>query len=140
VIILDTNVISEPMRHASDGTVQNWLNEQVDSALFTTSISVMELRLGVERLPEGKRKANLWDVLDFTLSRLIGPRILPFDTAAAIECARLAALAEAGGTPIGQADGQIAAIARTRDFAIATRDTAPFENAGLTVINPWASA
>ena len=137
MIVLDTNVISEPMRADPDGAVLNWLNEQVDRALFTTSVTVLELRFGVERLPEGKRKTNLWDVLDFTLSRLIGQRILPFDTAAAIECARIAALAEANGTPIGQADAQIAAIARTHKFAIATRDAAPFQQAGLTVINPW---
>lgn len=140
MIVLDTNVISESMRGEPDGAVRNWLNKQVDSALFTTSVTVMELRFGLERLPEGKRKTNLRDVLDFTLSRPIGPRILAFDTAAAIECARIAALAEAGGTPIGQADAQIAAIARTHDFAVATRDTALFQNAGLTVINPWASA
>ena len=137
MIVLDTNVISEPMRGEPDGAVLNWLNGQVDRALFTTSVTVLELRFGVEKLPEGKRKTNLWDVLDFTLSRLIGPRILPFDTAAAIECARIAALAETGGSPIGQADAQIAAIARTHKFAIATRDTAPFQQAGLSVINPW---
>ena len=139
MIVLDTNVISEPMRADPDGAVLNWLNEQVDRALFTTSVTVLELRFGVERLPEGKRKTNLWDVLDFTLSRLIGQRILPFDTAAAIECARITALAEANGTSIGQADAQIAAIARTHKFAVASRDAAPFQQAGLTVINPWES-
>ena len=137
MIILDTNVISEPMQRAPDQDVVAWLNGQIDSALFTTSITVVELRFGLERLPEGKRKTNLWAVLDFTLSRLIGSRILPFDTAAAIEAARIAALAEAGGTPIGQADGQIAAVAKAHGFAIATRDTTPFQHAGLTVINPW---
>ena len=137
MIILDTNVISEPMQRAPDRAVVAWLNGQIDSALFTTSSTVMELRFGLERLPESKRKTNLWAVLDFTLSRLIGSRILPFDTAAAIEAARIAALAEAGGTPIGQADGQIAAVAKAHGFAIATRDTLPFQHAGLTVINPW---
>lgn len=139
MIVLDTNVISEPMRSAPNHAVVDWLNRQKDIALFTTSITVMELHFGVARLPEGKRKAKLWEVLDFTLSRLFGPRILPFDTAAAIEAAQIAALAEAKGTPIGPADGQIAAIARTHGFAIATRDTAPFQLAGLTVINPWKS-
>ncbi|TVP77046.1 type II toxin-antitoxin system VapC family toxin [Thioalkalivibrio sp.] len=137
MIVLDTNVISEPIRRAPDGAVVEWLNGQKDTALFTTSITVMELRFGLARLPEGKRKADLWAVLDFTLSRLVGPRILPFDTAAAIEAARIAALAEAAGTPMGQADGQIAAIARTHGFAVATRDADPFQRAGLTVINPW---
>jgi hypothetical protein len=137
VIVLDTNVISEPMRSRPDAAVVAWLNGQSDTALFTTSVSVMELRFGLERLPEGKRKTGLWEVLDFTLSRLVGPRILPFDVPAATEAARISAVAEAAGTAIGQADAQIAAIARSHGFAIATRDVAPFETAGLTVINPW---
>jgi predicted nucleic acid-binding protein len=140
VIVLDTNVISEPMRPRPDAGVIAWLNAQSDTALFTTSVTVMELRFGVARLPEGKRKADLWEVLDFTLSRLVGPRILPFDVPAALEAARLAAEAERAGTPIGQADAQIAAITRTHGFAIATRDVAPFETAGLSVLNPWSPA
>ena len=137
MIVLDTNVISEPMRRSPDPAVVRWLNGQSDNALFTTSITVMELRFGLERLPEGKRKSNLREVLDFTLSRLVGPRILPFDVPAAAEAARIAARAEADGTPIGQADAQIAAIARMHGFAIATRDSTPFQRAGLTIIDPW---
>lgn len=140
MIVLDTNVISEPMRAAPDRGVVDWLNGQRDAALFTTSVTVMELRFGLERLPEGRRKADLWAVLDFTLSRLIGPRVLPFDMAAAAEAARIAATAEAEGTPIGQADAQIAAIARTHGFAVATRDAGPFRRAGVSVINPWEPA
>ena len=138
MIVLDTNVISEPMRSRPDAAVVAWLNGQSDTALFTTSVTVMELRFGLERLPEGKRKADLWEVLDFTLSRLTGPRILPFDVPAAAEAARISAKAEAAGTPIGQADAQIAAITRAHGLAIATRDAAPFQTAGLTVINPWS--
>ena len=137
MIVLDTNVISEPMRSGPDAAVVRWLNAQTGAALFTTSVTVMELRFGLERLPDGKRKDRLWEVLDFTLSRLVGPRILPFDAAAATEATRIAAEAEASGTPIGEADAQIAAITRANGFAIASRDTAPFQSAGLTVINPW---
>jgi predicted nucleic acid-binding protein len=140
VIILDTNVISAPMRTAPDPTVIAWLNGQVDAALFTTSITVMELRFGVERLPHGRRKADLWDVLDFTLSRLVGPRILAFDAPAAAMAARIVAEAETAGASIGQADAQIAAIASTHGFSVATRDVAAFHMAGLAVINPWTQA
>jgi hypothetical protein len=140
VIILDTNVISEPMRAAPDPAVIAWLNGQLYAALFTTSITVMELRFGIERLPEGRRKADLWDVLDFTLSRLVGARVLIFDTPAAAMAARIAAETEKAGMPMGQADVQIAAIASTHGLAIATRDVAPFQAAGLAVINPWTQA
>lgn len=140
MIVLDTNVISEPMRPAPSGAVVAWLNGQDEALLFTTSVTVMELRFGLERMPEGRRRADLWAVLDFTLSRLVGPRVLPFDAAAAAEAARIAALAEAAGAPIGQADAQIAAIARVHGFAVATRDAAPFRQAGLAVIDPWIPA
>ena len=140
MIMLDTNVISEPMRNLPDEAVVAWLNGQAATALYTTSINVMELRFGPERLPDGRRKRELWEVLDFTLSRLVGSRVLVFDALGAAEAARITASAERAGAPIGQADAQIAATARIHDFAIATRDTAPFERAGLTVINPWESA
>lgn len=70
----------------------------------------MELHFGLERLPEGKRKADLRTVVDFTLSRLFGPRILLLDAAASTLAARIAAKAETARTPIGQADAQIAGI------------------------------
>lgn len=140
MIVLDTNVISEPMRAAPDTAVIAWLNGQAQAALFTTSINVMELRFGVERLPEGRRKTDLWDVLDFTLSRLVGPRVLAFDAPAAALAARIVAKAEASGAPIGQTDAQIAAITAAHGFAVATRDVAPFHMAGLAVINPWTQA
>jgi len=137
MIVLDTSVISEPMRASPEINVVDWLNTQSPAGLFTTSVSILELRLGVARLPEGKRKAGLWEVLDFTLSRLVGARVLPFDESAAIEAAGIAADAERKGRPIGQADCQIAAIVRSCGFAIASRDVDPFEQAEVAVINPW---
>jgi len=127
------------MRSGPDANVVRWLNEQTATALFTTSVTVMELRFGIERLPDGKRKTGLWETLDFTLPRLVGSRILPFDVPAATEAARISAEAEAAGTKITEADAQIAAIIRVHGFAIATRDVAPFQNAGLSVINPWSA-
>jgi len=127
------------MRSGPDANVVRWLNEQTATALFTTSVTVMELRFGIERLPDGKRKTGLWETLDFTLPRLVGSRILPFDVPAATEAARISAEAEAAGTKITEADAQIAAIIRVHGFAIATRDVAPFQNAGLSVINPWST-
>ncbi|MCV0423993.1 MAG: type II toxin-antitoxin system VapC family toxin [Roseibium sp.] len=137
MIILDTNVISEPMRPEPEASAVEWLNEQHNRALYTTTVNVMELRFGLERLPDGKRKDDLWKALEFTLSRLVGPRILPFDLAAADEAARIAAMTEAAGKKTGAADGQIAAIAKTRGFAVATRDVDPFKDAGVEIINPW---
>ncbi len=125
------------MRRNPARSVTDWLNAQPAQVLFTTSINVAELRFGIERLPDGKRKSVLWTVLDFTLGRLCGTRILPFDLSAAEELARIQAIIEAGGNKIGVADGQIAAVAKINGFFVATRDTTPFELAGVNVIDPW---
>jgi len=137
MIVLDTNVISEPMRATPRSTVIAWLNGQQSRTLFTTTVNIMELHAGLEKLTDGKRKMKLWTALDFTLSRLIGARILPFDLLAAKEAARIAATTEAAGRKTSIADGLIAAIAKTRGYAVATGDVDPFRDAGVAVINPW---
>jgi len=97
----------------------------------------MELHAGLEKLPDGKRKTRLWSALDFTLSTLNDTRVLPLDLPAAKEAARIAAVTAAAGQTTSMADGLIAAIAKTRGYAVATADIDPFRNAGVTVINPW---
>jgi predicted nucleic acid-binding protein len=137
MIILDTNVISEPMRPAPDPAVIAWLDSQVAETLFITSISIAELMDGIEFLPEGKRKYDLGTRFNDLMSRLFAHRILPFDEHAAQTYAKVARQARSHGVEIAFADGQIAAIAATHGFAVATRDVTPFTAAEVTVINPW---
>jgi predicted nucleic acid-binding protein len=136
MILLDTNVVSEVMRPSVDSAVFSWLSAQAAESLFLSSISLGELLFGIASLPSGRRRDALADALDTTL-RLFGPRILPFDAEAAPRYAELRAQARAAGRAIGPADGYIAAIAAAHNLIVATRDTAPFVAAGLTVINPW---
>lgn len=137
MIILDTNVISEPMKPDGDPKVLAWLNDQAAETLYLTSVNLAELLAGLEILPDGKRKAGLHQKLLDLLSRLFEGRVLPFDEQAAIEFAPLIARARSTGRVISMADGQIAAIAKTRGFTVATRDLTPFEAAGVPIINPW---
>lgn len=137
MIILDTNVISEPMKPNGNVAVLEWLDSQSAETLFLTTTSLAELLLGIEFLPEGKRKNGLDEALKILLSRLFASRILPFDQSAAMVYAPLIAHARKIGETISVADGQIAAIAAHHGFAVATRDAAPFEAAGSTIINPW---
>lgn len=137
MIILDTNVVSEPMRPAGDAAVRAWLDRQVAETLYLTATSLSELLLGIEVLQNGKRKDGLGAALAELLTNLFGSRILPFDRQAAQAYAPLVGRARAGGRSISVADGQIAAIAAVHGFAVATRDDVPFEAAGIPVINPW---
>jgi predicted nucleic acid-binding protein len=137
MIVLDTNVVSEPMRTLGDPAVQAWLNRQVADTLFLTTTSLAELLVGVGVPPDGRRKSGLAAGLNGLLTALFGNRILPFDQPAAESYARLIVQARASGQVISVADGQIAAIATARGFAVATRDVAPFVATGVRVINPW---
>ena len=140
MIILDSNVVSEPIKPDGHRGVQAWLDDQVAETLYLTSISLSELLLGVEVLPDGKRKVGLAAALSDLLSTLFGARVLPFDQQAATMYAGRVSQARAAGRSISMADGQIAAIAAVHGFTVATRDTAPFVAAGVPVVNPWELA
>ncbi len=137
MIILDTNVVSEPLKPDGDPGVQVWLDEQIAETLYITSISVAELLLGIELLPDGKRKEGLSAALGVLLVTLFGDRGLPFDLQAATMYAARISKARAAGRAISMADGQIAAIAAVHGFTVATRDTLPFVAAGVPVVSPW---
>ncbi|MCU6496231.1 type II toxin-antitoxin system VapC family toxin [Rugamonas sp. A1-17] len=139
MIILDTNVVSEPMKPSGSPAVQAWLDRHPAENLYLTATSLAELLVGIEILHDGKRKKQLAAALRSLMSKLFGTRILPFDQAAALSYASLMARARAAGRILSLADGQIAAIAKSRHFIVATRDTAPFNAIGLQVINPWTA-
>lgn len=137
MIVLDTNVVSEAMRPQPDAKVQAWLNAQVAETLYLSAVTVAELLFGIQALPVGKRR----DKLDQALSQLVAlfdRRILPFDTDAARHYAALAVLARTNGRGFPTPDGYIAAIAASRSFIVASHDTAPYDAAGVTVIDPWS--
>jgi predicted nucleic acid-binding protein len=137
MIILDTNIVSEPMKPAANKNVLQWLDKQLAETLFLTTTSLAEPLVGIEILPDGKRKIGLDGALKQLVSRLFASRILSFDQAAAENYAPLISRARSAGYSIAVADGQIAAIAATHGFVVATRDTAPFVAAGIATINPW---
>jgi predicted nucleic acid-binding protein len=137
MILLDTNVVSEPLKMAGNANVLAWIDAQIIETLYLSTISLAELRFGIAVLPEGKRR----DALHFSLEQRVLPlfagRILAFDDPASQSYATLRVRARTAGQAIAPADGYIAAIAATHGFAVATRDTTPFDAAGLAVINPW---
>jgi predicted nucleic acid-binding protein len=137
MILLDTNVVSEPLKAAGNANVLAWIDAQIIETLYLSTISLAELRFGIAVLPEGKRREMLHSSLEQRVLPLFAGRILPFDDLASQSYATLRARVRAAGHAIALADGYIAAIAATHGFAVATRDTSPFDAAGLAVINPW---
>jgi predicted nucleic acid-binding protein len=136
MIVLDTNVVSEAMKHEPHPAVRAWLNGQATETLYLSTVTVAELMFGIGALPVGKRKDLLAQTLD-GLMRLFRDRVLPFDMDAARCYAELAVTAKTAGRGFPTPDGYIAAIASSRSFMVASRDTGPFEAANIRVINPW---
>jgi predicted nucleic acid-binding protein len=138
MILLDTNVVSEAMKPEPHPSVRDWLDAQAAETLFLSSVTIAELMFGIGALPRGKRKDRLATALDGVME-LFESRILSFDTQAARRYADLAVRARKAGKGFPTPDGYIAAIAAAHGFAVASRDTAAFTAAGLTVIDPWAA-
>jgi predicted nucleic acid-binding protein len=138
MIVLDTHVVSEAMKPEPHPAVRAWLNDQAAYTLYLSSVTLAELLFGIGALPAGKRKDMLAQTLD-GLMALFRDRILPFDTEAARRYAGLAVTAKVAGKGFPTPDGYIAAIAASRGFIVASRDTAPYEAAGIAWINPWES-
>ena len=140
MIVLGTNVVSEAMKPEPHPAVQAWLNDQAPGTLYLSSVTLAELLFGVAALPTGKRKDLLGQAVD-GLMGLFKDRVLPFDIDAARCYADLAVKAKASGiggsSGLPTPDGYIAAIAASRGFIVASRDTAPFAAAGVAVLDPW---
>jgi predicted nucleic acid-binding protein len=139
VILLDTNVISALMQREVEPVVVAWLDSQPSESIWTTSITVFEIRFGLEILASGRRRRSLEEIFQKTLEEDFEGRIVPFDEAAAHAAGQIAAERRRLGRPIEIRDVQIAGIAAARKAAIATRNLRHFEGVGLELIDPWSA-
>ena len=136
MIVVDTNVVSELMRPRPDPQVREWVSAQAPGELCTTAITVAEIRYGLERLADGRRKQSLLAAAT-ELFAAFSDYIQPFDADAAIWYATIVAHRDRLGMPIDGFDAQIAAICRTRSAALATRNARDFQQTGIDVTDPW---
>ena len=135
MIVVDTNVVSEPLRHSPDPRVLTWLEDHADEVAIT-SVTVSELLYGAQRLPRGRRRSGLLTAIE----RLIdgaGDSLLAFDGPAARVAADLRIASDRAGRPTSTEDIMIAATASVHHAALATRNVRDFEAFGISLINPW---
>jgi predicted nucleic acid-binding protein len=138
MIILDTNVISEMMKPSPSNNVIEWMASQPESALFTTTLTLAEVLYGLELLPAGKRRSSLSEATEIMFEQTFEGRVLDFDEDAARVFPTIMARRGRIGKPMGEMDAQIAAIARSRGAAVATRNTRDFIECGVNLIDPWS--
>ena len=136
--ILDTNVLSALMHVVPDRNVVAWLDRQPRTSIWTTSITVLEIRFGLQAMPAGKRRSALIQSFQELLAK-IDHRVVPFDIMAAEQAGDLMASRHKKGRPGDLRDTMIAGIAMAQHATLATRNTAHFEDIPVPLVDPWAA-
>lgn len=139
MIVVDTNVASELMKPSPDPTVRDWVRAHRGDELYTTSITLAEIRYGIERLTAGRRKDLLNAIAD-DLFTAFEDQVLPFDAGAATQYRAIVTRRDRAGLPIDGFDAQIASICHSHRATLATRNVKDFRDTGLHVIDPWNAA
>jgi hypothetical protein len=139
MIVLDTNVLSAMMRQPPDARVVAWLDRQARTSIWTTSVTVLEVRYGIQILAVGKRRSSLTQAFD-ALLKAIGERVASFDLAAAERAGNLMASRRTRGRPVELRDTMIAGIVLARHATLATHNTAHFDDLPVAVVDPWTAS
>jgi toxin FitB len=137
MILLDTNVLSALMRQKPDTGVIQWLDRQPRISVWTTAITVFEIRFGLQGMAAGKQRSLLMAAFDRLLTEMIQQRIAPFDSAAAQQAADLMAARQKKGRSGELRDTMIAGITLASHATLATRNVKHFEDISSSVVNPW---
>jgi predicted nucleic acid-binding protein len=135
--LLDTNVISEPMKVRPNAGVLDWLAQADEDSIFLSVVTITELRYGVERLATGKRRDQLDKWLRKDLNSRFQDRILPVDLVVADACGKLVAKSESMGRPIEPRDAFIAATSEVHSLTLVTRNASDFEATVKSIVTPW---
>jgi len=140
MILLDTNVLSALMRTEPDVIVVDWLDSQPSESIWTTSVTLFEIRIGLELLPSSGRRRHLESALERVLSEDLDDRVLSFDSAAAHAAGSLVARRQLAGRSVEIRDAQIAGIALARKATVATGNVRHFRDLGVRFVDPWNAA
>lgn len=135
-MVLDTNVLSALMQQVPDAKVVAWLDRQPRTSVWTTSLTILEIRFGLQIMATGKRRSRLLETFEILLDKL-GHRIAPFDDDAARQAADLMALPQPKGRPVELRDTMIAGIVLARHATLVTANAVHFEDLSLPIVNPW---
>jgi predicted nucleic acid-binding protein len=139
VILLDTNVVSGLMQRAPDHAVVAWLDDQPAESIWTTSITVFEVRTGLEFREPGRRRRQLEQAFDKLIAEELEGRVQSFDQQAALAAGSIAASQQRAGRSLEVRDVGIAGIATARRATLATRNMRHFEGLGVDLVDPWSA-
>ena len=139
MIILDTNVISALIKDEPDPVIQHWLDRLPELSIWTTTISIFEIRYGLAIMPSGRRQSQMLAGFERAIEEKLARRILLFDFVAAEQAASLMATRKIAGRPIDLRDTMIAGIVLAQRATLATRNVRHFADLDVAVVDPWTS-
>ena len=137
MLVLDTNVLSVLIKDVPDELVESWLDRQADVSVWTTTITVFEIRYGLAIMPAGRRQSAMLAAFERAIDESLEGRILPLDRVGAEQAAMLMARRRAAGRPIDLRDTMIAGIVLAQRATLVTRNVRDFSDLGLSIIDPW---
>lgn len=137
MIVLDTNVLSALMTEPADPSVVAWLDRQARISMWTTSITVLEIRFGLDTMADGRRRKSRLSAFRRLIDEKLEQRVASFDQNAAEFAAVLMAARKAAGTPGDLRDSMIAGIVLARRAVLATRNLKHFADVDVEIVNPW---
>jgi len=137
VIVLDTNVLSAVMQREAEPALVAWLDEHPAESIWTTAITVFEVRYGIDLLAHGRKRRRLDEAFSAALADDLGGRVLSFDEVAARTAGLIAAREQQAGRSIEIRDVEIAGIVVARKATLATRNTRHFAHTGVKLVDPW---
>jgi predicted nucleic acid-binding protein len=138
--LLDTNVLSELRKPRPLARVQAFVAAQPLDSLFVSSVSLAEIRYGIERLDDPLRRAELTDWLNLRLRPLFAQRVLEVSEEVMFRWRLLVEEGRKAGHTYSQPDLIIAATALQHGLTVVTRDTDDFRRARVPLLNPWVGA
>ena len=135
--VLDTCVVSELQKSGCPASVSAWVDRQQSDDLFVSVITLGEIRFGLNRMPEGRKRSELLAWMKVFRGG-VADRVLPINEGTAEVWGAITASSESAGRKVEPADGLIAATAIERGFTVVTRNVKDFEPTGVAVLNPWS--
>lgn len=138
-LLLDTNVLSELRRPRPNARVRNFISRQRLDDLFISTVTLAEIRFGIDSISDPSRRAELGDWLAHKVRPMFEQRVLEVSEDIMFRWRILVEEGRKVGHTFSQPDLIIAATALHHGMTVVTRDTADYERSRVPLMNPWVA-
>jgi predicted nucleic acid-binding protein len=135
--LLDTNILSELRRPRPERRVIAFIAAQALDRLYISTVTLAEIRFGIEKLPQASHRAKLNDWLEHKMRPMFQQRVLAVSEDVMFKWRLLVEDGRKLGHTFSQPDLSIAATALVHGMTVVSRDVDDYAKAGVPLFNPW---